>query len=418
MSKLTAPAETELAEMRLLLEDLCCDFCRFNQAEELQIWPENVQVDREFYLGLPSCYADIRVASPGRPAYFIEVKVGYPAQRLQDQLGKKFRQMTPELAGADRVLLVVDTHRYPDWVEIEAVIRQQMHPSLTLEVWNEIRLLELIRTRFGLSAAALSTESLLDVREAVDRAKGFHAFGGESLEAYQHDPLRSQLNWHFSHWRLRRHLHNRQCSPRDIFPPGVYPQVAVLMADMCSFSSYVRDTPDQRVTRNILTAFYSRARHQILNYGGMLYEFAGDSVIGFFGVPERDDGYIENSLAAAQSLISIGNSISNEWQRNIDRIQPSSGLHIGLTVGDLQMVSYRPFSRTHLGAIGDTINLAARLMANASQGELVISNIFYNHLSASSRKGFTSIPPIEAKNMGKIKAWKQPDQSTAASTGT
>ena len=113
--------------------------------------------------------------------------------------------------------------------------------------------------------------------------------------------------------------------------------------------------------------------------------------------------------------------MSNAPQRHLRAvIKIAHGLRIDAeaVVGDLQMVSYRPFSRTHLGAIGDTINLAARLMANASQGELVISNIFYNHLSASSRNGFTSIPPIEAKNMGKIKAWKQPDQSTAASSGT
>ncbi|MSU36104.1 MAG: adenylate/guanylate cyclase domain-containing protein [Pedosphaera sp.] len=361
-------------------------------------------MDREFYLGAPSCYADIRVASPGQSAYFIEVKIGYSRQRLIEQLSKKFKQLTPELADANRVLLVVDSHRHPDWAEIEALIREQLHSSLTLEVWDENRLLELIRARFGLAAAATSTESLLDVREAVDRAKGYHAFGGESLEAYEDDALRSQPNRHFSHWRLRRLWQSRKCAPRDVFPPGVYPQVAVLMADMCSFSSYVRDTPDQRVTRNILTAFYTRARHQILNYGGMLYEFAGDSVIGFFGVPDGDDDYMESSLAAAQSLISIGKSISTEWQRSIDRIQPSSGLHLGLTVGDLQIVSYRPFSRTHFGAIGDTINLAARLMANAGSGELVVSNMFYNQLSAASQAGFEGIPPIDAKNMGKIKA--------------
>ncbi len=413
MSVSTAVTESELAEMRLLIEDLCCDFCRLDQAEELQIWPEDVRVDREYYVGVPGWHADIRVAAPGIPAYFIEVKIGFPRQRLIEHLGKKFQQLTPELAGSNRVLLMVDAQRHHDWPEIETIIRRQLHPSLTLEVWNESRLLDLVRARFGLAATAITTESLLDVREAVDRAKGHHAFGGESLEAYKSEPLHDQLNWHFSHWRLRQLCHRRKCSPRDVFPPGVYPEVAVLMADMCSFSSYVRDTPDQRVTRNILTAFYSRARHQILNFGGMLYEFAGDSVIGFFGIPERDDDYLENSLAAAKSLISIGNSISSEWQRSIDRIQTSSGLHVGLTVGELQMVSYRPFSRTHLGAIGDSINLAARLMTTAGSGELVVSNIFYNQLSPASQAGFQSIPPVEAKNMGRIKAWKQSSPAEA-----
>jgi hypothetical protein len=48
----------------------------------------------------------------------------------------------------------------------------------------------------------------------------------------------------------------------------------VLLADLCSFSSYIRDTGDAEVVRESLTAFYSKARYQIINNGGMLYQFA------------------------------------------------------------------------------------------------------------------------------------------------
>jgi adenylate cyclase len=45
----------------------------------------------------------------------------------------------------------------------------------------------------------------------------------------------------------------------------------VLLADLCSFSSYVRDTADETIVRESLTAFYSKARYQIINSGGMLF---------------------------------------------------------------------------------------------------------------------------------------------------
>jgi len=73
-----------------------------------------------------------------------------------------------------------------------------------------------------------------------------------------------------------------------MLPPGRYPRVAVLMADLSSFSSFVRDTPDPEITRECLTAFCSKARYQIVNGGGMLYQYVVDAVPGFFGIPESE----------------------------------------------------------------------------------------------------------------------------------
>ena len=75
-------------------------------------------------------------------------------------------------------------------------------------------------------------------------------------------------------------------------------------------------------------------------------------------------------------------------------------------MGDVEMVSLRPFCRTHIGAIGDSINMAARLMACASPSELVAANTFYQILSEREQSGFTELDPVDAKNIGRIKAWK------------
>ena len=212
--------------------------------------------------------------------------------------------------------------------------------------------------------------------------------------------------WQFGFWKLRQLRDAQKLGPREILPPGLYRGVVVLLADLCAFSSYVRDTPDDRIVRECLTSFYSKARYQILNNGGMLQQFVGDEVIGLFGIPDHSAGFAEDALETAKALLSIGKSVSHQWQRQIDRVQSSGGVHVGVAVGDMQIISLRPFGRTHVGAIGDCINVAARLMATAGPGEIVVSNSFLQALDEDSRAGFQEIEPVEGRNVGRIMAWK------------
>ena len=81
------------------------------------------------------------------------------------------------------------------------------------------------------------------------------------------------------------------------------------------------------------------------------------------------------------------------------------GSHIGVALGDLQLLSLRPFSRTPVGAIGDVINIAARLSTFAKPGQVVVSNLVYRKLSDDSQRFLRETEPVEAKNVGNIKAW-------------
>lgn len=263
-----------------------------------------------------------------------------------------------------------------------------------------------MQSRFGVHIDSIAEGNLLDVRDAIERAKGCYAFGGDSLERYHNDPLAAELLWHFDFWRLRQLRQGGIASPRDILPPRLYRNVAIVFGDLCSFSSFVRDTPEDNLTRHCLTSFYSKARHQIVKHGGMLYQFVGDAVVGLFGIPDQSPGYIDQAVQASRSLLSIGASVSHHWQRHIDHAQATSGLRIGIALGDLQIVSFRPFSRTHVGVIGDAINIAARLQNAAEPNRIVVSNILYTHLPAATQSAFAERSPVQAKNLGSIKAWQ------------
>jgi class 3 adenylate cyclase len=401
-----AVSREQASELRLLLEELCSDLCRFIHFSEHGIAPEDVCVDREVWLGAAGTFADIRVRPLGRAPYVIEVKIGYSDDVLVRHLGRKYGARHAPLEGVERLLLVVDVQGRASWERTLAAIRAAVDPAIAIEVWDEPKLLARLDDCFSVRVGAISPAGLLDARSAIDRAKGYYAFGGQSLETYEHDPLKAELCWHFSFWRLQQLRAQRSLAPREIMPPGLYRGVVVLLADLCSFSSYMRDTADARVTRETLTAFYSKARYQIINRGGMLYQFVGDEVIGLFGIPEEADAAADNALETACGLASIGASVADSWQRQIDRVQDKRGLHIGMAVGDVQIVSLRPYSRTHVGALGDCINVAARLMGQAGPGEIVATNSLVQRLSEGARARFTEAEPMEAKNVGRINAWK------------
>jgi class 3 adenylate cyclase len=404
----SAGAETDLFELRLFLEEICCNICRFRHVHEDHVAPDAVRIDQEVYLGVEGAFADIRVAAPPVvPPYFVEVKYGYTPDRVVRTMARKYGKDTPAQAGVGRVVLVYDAGRVGNWAEVEAKVRAALRPGLTLEVWDERRLLDLIHAEFDLRIETICAADLLDLRDTIDQSKGVYAFGPD----YKGTNLGSTLLWHLDFWHLGR-LRDRQLqdsgkfSKRAILPPGLYHDVVVVMADLTGFSSYVRDTRDERVVRDCLTAFYTKARHQVINAGGMLYQFLGDAVIALFGLPDRPDDYLRHAVDCATSLSQIGDSVSNEWQRQIDRVQTASGVHIGMAIGELQVVSLRPFSRAYIGCVGDSINMAARLMNVAGAAEVVVSNMLYQRLDPALQAAFVAVEPIEAKNVGRIRAWR------------
>lgn len=389
-----------LKELRLFLEEICCDLCRFQHVRESGVRQEDVRINQEVYLGTPGAFADIQVRAPGAAPYFVEIKYGYPPDKVIRHLRRKYGTRTQLNGNASKLILVIDAGCCENWAGMEAEIKASVYSGLVLEVWTEERLLSLISGQFDIEIDSLAEENLTGIRDAVDSAKGRYAFG----QSFRNDALQSALLWHFGFWLLRG-LHEER-ETREILPPGLYKGVVTIFADLSCFSSYVRDTRDDEVVRHVLTSFYSKARYQVTNAGGMLYQFLGDGVLALFGVPDRREDYVQSALGCAKALIDIGNSVSNEWQRQIDHLQSAGGCHIGMALGDLHILSLRPFGRAHMGAIADSINTAARLSSQAKPDEIVVSNSLFQKFSEESQSGFQEMEPVEARNIGRIRAWR------------
>lgn len=388
-------------QLQLFVEEICGELCRFQHMSTDGLRPEDVRVSKEVYLGIPGAFADILVEPASQPKYIVEVKIGKSHTQVVASLARKYGPPGPTKVDALRIILVIDSAESAKQSELLPRIQHACQPGLRFEIWDQKDLMRRIRDCFNVEIDQITPDNLVETREAIDHAKWLYAFGDE----YEHHRLQPTLLWHFGYWRLRQ-LHDLiAAGPNEIISAKCYGNVAICLADLCSFSSFLRDTDDSRIARDALTNFYSKSRYAVIDNGGMLYQFVGDEVIGLFGIPDQSPKYVERALDCAKSLVDIGNSVSEHWQRNIDRPQNSGGVHVAIGIGELEVVHLRPYSRSHIGMIGDSFNMAARLMSTAGSGEIVVSNRFYHELEEESQVPFEELTPIEGRNVGWIKGW-------------
>lgn len=386
-------------EFRLFLEEICCELCRFRHVREDGLAAELVATERDTRIGPPDAFADIKVVPGDRSPYFVEIKWGYDGEELIRRLARKYAARSD--TQCRKLIVVTDLADQPAWPAIAETIRGGVWSGLEIEVWGERKLLRQLEDFFGLRIDNLTGANWQAIRDSIVRAEWTRAFGDTADER-----LAPVLLWHFSSWTLNRLHRDLGLPPDGILRPGVHQNVAILMADLCSFSSYVRDTRDDALVRQSLTTFYSQARDAVLNSAGMLHMFVGDQVIGLFGFPDQRPGYADEAVRCGRRLIDVGNSVCERWQRGLDRAQTSKGVHIGVAIGDLSLMPLRAFSRSHFAFIGDAFNMTARLMEAAAPSEMVISNSLYHALAAETQSAFQEMRPVEGKGVGLIRCWR------------
>jgi hypothetical protein len=165
-------ADKRSSELRLFLEEVSCDLCRYRHTAD-GVRAEDVRIHQEVFLGLPGAFADIKVSVPGAAPYFVEVKYGYPPEKVVRHLERKFGAATPGGRDAAKLVLVIDSAPSADWPATEREIRRSIRPELALEIWDESMLLSLLRSQFGLSIGRLTDIAPTELHAAIDRSKGW-----------------------------------------------------------------------------------------------------------------------------------------------------------------------------------------------------------------------------------------------------
>jgi adenylate cyclase len=136
-------------------------------------------------------------------------------------------------------------------------------------------------------------------------------------------------------------------------------ELTVLFCDLQGFSGLAERLPPQAL-RALLNQFFSLVSQTVHAHDGTLDKFIGDAVMAFWGAPLPEPAHAARAVAAALALADAAGPLNDRLRASgLPPVQFGLGLATGVVcVGDLGSRLRRSYT-----AVGDAVNLAARLEA-------------------------------------------------------
>ena len=153
---------------------------------------------------------------------------------------------------------------------------------------------------------------------------------------------------------------------------GIEVDVAIMFADVRG-STALGEQLEPQAFAELLNRFYRVAIDVLSPHRAIIDKMIGDEVMAFF-VSMGSDNYRNNAVAAATELM-----------RRFPEVLPEEGtprLGIGLNAGLAYVGKVGAGEVSDLTALGDTINVGARLQAEAKAGEIIMSEDLYQSVAS------------------------------------
>jgi adenylate cyclase len=151
-------------------------------------------------------------------------------------------------------------------------------------------------------------------------------------------------------------------------PGGAEVDVAVLFADIRNYTALVEQMPGQDVAA-LMNRFYRTVTQVLIDHDAIIDKFLGDSVMALFIPGVAGPGYRDAAVRAGEALLrSVGyGTPDGPW------LPLGVGIHAGPAfVGNVGAEGVVDFT-----AIGDTVNVASRIQAQAAAGTILMSEAVY-----------------------------------------
>ena len=150
---------------------------------------------------------------------------------------------------------------------------------------------------------------------------------------------------------------------------GATQTITVLFADIRGFTAFAENENPEKVV-GLLNRYFSAMTEIIFAHGGTLDKYIGDGLMALFGAPTATPEDARNAVNAAvamqRRLLTLNPELIAEGYSSI-------AIGIGLHTGEATIGYIGSEQRSEYTAIGDTVNLAARLESNTAGGQILMS---------------------------------------------
>jgi len=163
---------------------------------------------------------------------------------------------------------------------------------------------------------------------------------------------------------LPKGLTEKILSQRDRIE-GERKQVTVMFCDLVEYTS-LSEKLDPEETYQLMDGIYELLIHEVHRYQGTVNEMTGDGILALFGAPIALE---DAPQRAVRSAISIQREIARKAAERRMNLKMRIGIHTGTvvvgTLGNDLRVEFK--------AVGDTVNLAARIEQLAEPGGILMT---------------------------------------------
>ena len=172
---------------------------------------------------------------------------------------------------------------------------------------------------------------------------------------------------------------------------GVRRDVTLVFVDIRGFTPLSEKMQPEEVIL-ILNEYLDLCTRAVFAYEGTLDKYIGDGVMSIFGAPMDQPDHAARAIRAALQMKKGSAQLA---ERLIEKYGRSVSFGIGINSGPAVIGNIGSQERMDYTAIGDTVNLAARLESNAKPGQILISQNTYERVK--DQFALTPLEPIKVK---------------------
>ncbi|MTI02089.1 hypothetical protein E1297_39410 [Roseibium sp. RKSG952] len=133
-------------------------------------------------------------------------------------------------------------------------------------------------------------------------------------------------------------------------------QVSVLFADMVGYTAIVAELGEEKAL-NFVRLTYETLTNAVEEHGGTVRDFAGDSIMALFGIPEALEDAALRACRAAMAIHKALATAANDLEAEFG-VRPR--MRVGISSGTVLMAAVQGEDGPTT-AVGSTVNLAARI---------------------------------------------------------